>query len=232
MSFLLTVNKDGAKYTPTQTVRPIPVCVDEKKQKLLVGYAYGGKEAEVLGCGWENDPVAMQAYDGSMVLISWGDTVVLCSDLMASEKVYYYHGDHSLLVSDDFWDIIRAIQPTFSDVDEANIKARMTIGSAFMNEGTVIKNLSILLPATKVEYDVIADELKSSRYHLCRFSGEVTDMNEAAENIGRALDATMQSIKEKYGDVVYGLGLSGGLDSRLALHYALKNGMRVRCFKI
>ena len=33
-------------------------------------------------------------------------------------------------------------------------------------------------------------------------------------------------------DTIYGLGLSGGLDSRVVLHYALKAGMNVNCFII
>lgn len=151
---------------------------------------------------------------------------------MGCEKIYYYHGDHFLLVSDDFWDIIRDIQPEFSDLEVDNIRERLLVGSAFLNEHTIIKGLSVLLPATRVEYDIKADTLTDEQYQLYRFSGEITDVNEAAGNIGKAIDATMRSIKERHGDVVYGIGLSGGLDSRLALHYALKNGMRVSCFNV
>ncbi len=232
MSFLLKVDQVGADYIRTTKESSRPVYYDEQKKKLLVGYVFCDKEREALDCGWEQDPKALQQFDGSMALISWGAKVVLCSDLMGCEKIYYYQGNHSFLVSDDFWDIIREIQPKFSDLDEKNLRARLLVGSGYLSEETVIKGMSILLPAARVEYDLLSGKLKNEQYQLYRFSGEVTDIDEAAKRIGQAIDTTIQRIQERHGDVVYGLGLSGGLDSRLALHYALKNGMRLSCFNV
>lgn len=233
MSFVLRVNKDGAKYTPTQTARSIPVYMDEEKQKLLVGYVFEGKEDQALDCGWEDDPAALQAYDGSMILVSWTkERVVLCSDLIGCEKAYYYHRDHELLVSDDFWDIMREIKPEFDDLNVESAHRHPLLGGASLEGETIVKGLSIIRPANRVEYNIQANELRTEQYQYCHLSGEVTDIKTAAVHIGQAMDQTLKSIKAKYGDVVYGIGLSGGLDSRMVLHYAVKNDMKVHCFNI
>lgn len=72
MSFLLKVDQVGADYIRTTKESSRPVYYDEQKKKLLVGYVFCDKEREALDCGWEQDPKALQQFDGSMALISWG----------------------------------------------------------------------------------------------------------------------------------------------------------------
>lgn len=71
MSFLLRVDSAGTNFQKTATDSGRLVYHDENEKKILAGYAFHGKESEVINCGWENDPAAIQRYDGSMVLISY-----------------------------------------------------------------------------------------------------------------------------------------------------------------
>ena len=52
-------------------------------------------------------------------------------------------------------------------------------------------------------------------------------INDAASRIDTLLTEQLYKIKDRYSDdMVFGLGLSGGLDSRIILHYALKVGIK------
>lgn len=57
------------------------------------------------------------------------------------------------------------------------------------------------------------------------------NIDDAVKNIDMILNDAMIEIKNRYSkDTVFGLGLSGGWDSRIVLHYALKNNMKVKTF--
>ena len=67
---------------------------------------------------------------------------------------------------------------------------------------------------------------------LC-FNYNGMSIDEAVHRMDEVFTKIMFEIKDSYtDDTVYGLGLSGGMDSRVVLHYALKAGIKVNCYII
>lgn len=233
MSFLLTVAQTGVTVQKCGIGQHVTVTGDEKQGTVLKGFVFENKAQELFNSGWEDDPSRIQNYDGVMILVHYDPKrVVICSDMMASCKCYYYHGDQKLLVSDDFWQIVKALRPGIEDIDIPTAKNTLLLGGSVLCGSTIIKGMHIILPATRIVYDRETNELKSEDYAFFHSTGQITDIDTAVEMLDAAFDRTMKEIKRIHGDVVYGIGLSGGLDSRVVLHYAKKNGMRVACFNM
>lgn len=59
----------------------------------------------------------------------------------------------------------------------------------------------------------------------------MTNIDEEIEYLNKLLDNSIQKIKNLFeSNTLYGLGLSGGMDSRLVAYLALKYKMKIKCF--
>lgn len=185
--------------------------------------------------GWKQNPKILDKYNAAISIISFDEeNCFFYSNLYSQESLYYFCDDlkENVYISDDFWDIVKILEPTFEMLDIDNIKLMVELGGALLNDQTIIKGIKVLLPGMLVRYQKQSNILTIEKRDFLSFSCSVSDLNEAVERIDYSMDKTIKDIKNKHGDVVYGLGLSGGLDSRLVLHYALKNNMKVMCFNL
>lgn len=98
-----------------------------------------------------------------------------------------------------------------------------------LNPESVKEYIFFSVPFSKDMYSTSKD-LNCKIYRYNYTGGKV---EEYIKLLDEALIEAMHRIKDKYPDnTTFGLGLSGGLDSRLVLHYAMKAEMKLRCFII
>lgn len=215
----------SARQKYVRTV-PSPVYAAKDGKTFVMGDVFDVSYEDVANSDWRKKPEILNHFPGAKSL-SYADEerCVFASDINGIEIWYIYHKDETFILSDNFWDIIQIIQPSFEDIDQE--RARMTLLSLPAYGDTLIKHLKFLLPCTIGEYYAATNILTIKKYREFKYSREVKDINVAVEHVDALLDDAMAKIKKTFGDVKYGLGVSGGLDSRIIPHYAKKQGMEL-----
>lgn len=226
MSFVIHYEKGKLIKAEQLFVRkvPSPVCAAKDGKTWIMGEVFGASYEDVAQSNWRENPDVLNSFDGAISVVYADDEIcVFASDLNGIEILYTYHKDETFILSDNFWDIIRIVQPSFDDIDQE--RARMTLLSPSAYGDTLIKNVKFLLPCMVGKYHADTNTLKTKKYREFKYSGEIVDVNIAVEHVDALLDDAMVKIKQACGDVKYGLGVSGGLDSRIIPHYTKKHEM-------
>lgn len=236
MSFVVSYGKDTKIIEVRKRKTPSPAYILKKENAIIIGDFFDATEDEILfGGGWKENPSILDKYNAAISIVSFDEeNCFFYSNLYSQESLYYFCDDlkENIYISDDFWDIVKILEPTFEMLNIDNIKLMLELGGALLNDQTIIKGLKLLLPGMLVKFNKQSYSLTIEKHDFLEFERLVDSLNEAVDRIDYSMDKTIKDIKKKHGDVVYGIGLSGGLDSRLVLHYALKNNMKVMCFNL
>lgn len=222
---LLSARQEYVRTTPS------PVYGAQDGKTFIMGQVFDASFEAVAQSNWKEDPNVLNSFEGAISVAYADDTgCAFASDIHGIEIWYTYHKGSRFILSDNFWDIMKIVQPGFEDMNQERTRASLVATS--VTGDTLVQNLKIVFPFTLGKYDPVTNQLSVSRYLHFRYSNEITDVDEAVERMDRILDQSMQKVKALCGDVVYGIGVSGGLDSRVIPHYALKNGMKLEGFNI
>lgn len=211
---------------------PAPAYLCEDKKTFCLGEIFQTDYNAIAKSNWKNDPMVLNSFKGTISIAYAGEEeCIFACDSNDIDILYYYHNNSEFIISDDLWDIARRLEIKFEDINQSWV--RKGIISQLINGETVIKNLKILLPSNIGIYKPSEDELKVKEYTDFKYSGEIKSVDEAVERMDHAIDAAFGLMKEKWGaDCVYGMGLSGGLDSRVIPHYIKKHNMKLITFNI
>lgn len=210
---------------------PSPVYAAQDGKTFIMGQVFDASFEDVAQSKWKEDPNVLNSFEGAISAAYADDAgCVFASDINGIEIWYTYHKGDRFILSDDFWDIVKIVQPGYEDIDPE--QARLSLVALSVTGETLIRNLKLVFPFSVGKYDPAANQLSVSRYMDFKYTGEITDVEVAVDRMDRILDQSMQKIKSVCGDVVYGIGVSGGLDSRVVLHYATKNEMKLAGFNI
>ncbi|KPJ73548.1 hypothetical protein AMJ48_01195 [Parcubacteria bacterium DG_74_1] len=158
--------------------------------------------------------------------------IYFANDRLGRESVFYYYNKTSFIISDDFWQIVNIIEPKESDFDIEAIKEFVVFDRPLFFR-TIIKFLNFFPPAIIGSFSVKEQRLDINIYFEFKLDVKSCDnIDTAVERIDRLINNTLKKIKEKHPTATFGIGLSGGLDSRLVPHYAANNKIEVKSFII
>ncbi len=209
---------------PRQTPSPVYAAKDGKT--FIIGEVFGASYEEVANSTWRENPNVLNDFEGAFsIAYASEEACFYATDLNGIEAWYTYHKGDTFLLSDNFWDLVKVIKPSLDEIDQE--RARMCLLSPSPYGDTLIRNLKFSLPAMAGEYCVQTNAVMQKKYREFKYSGEVKDVDVAVEHVDALLDDAMLKIKRKCGDIKYGLGVSGGLDSRIIPHYTKKHGMNL-----
>lgn len=158
------------------------------------------------------------------------NSVFIGNDKFGRETLFYFYGGKRFVISDDFWEIINIIKPEEKDFNVQAIKEQAVFVGGPLLYKTIINNLFFLTPSSIAEYSLKSNKFKINQYFDFKYKEEKITLDEAVLTLDKLFDSAMKQIKNKAGDVVYGLGLSGGMDSRLIASYAAKNNLKLKPF--
>jgi hypothetical protein len=161
------------------------------------------------------------------------DKIYIISDKLGREPLFYFYDGTDFIISDDFWEIVNIIEPSASDIDVQSAKEFIIFFNP-LSYKTIIRNLNFFPPASIGEFSLVSKKFELRQYWDFRFKEDsALSIEDAIERTDRILDLAMQQIKDKNDlNATYGVGLSGGLDSRLIPYYALKHNMHLISFII
>lgn len=210
---------------------PCPSHLCEDKKTFCVGEVFGCTYEDIASTNWRDDQSVLNTIDGD-IAIAYADSdfCIFATDLCGIDNLYYYYQGSELILSDDIWDIICILEPEFDDINAEWV--RKSIFSLLIDGETVVKNLKVLLPSHIARYDAESGILSIDRYQEFHYANKIKNIDDAVESMDRALDKMFECLKKKWGDQTFGMGLSGGLDSRIIPHYAKKYNLRLTSFNI
>ena len=150
------------------------------------------------------------------------------TDRFGIKQIFYYIKDKEIVVSDNFWEIVKILKPEEENIDWFAIKCLASTNS-FAFYRTILKDVKILSPSSTIKIK----ERKIERYWEFKYVPDYSlTMDKIVDEIDNILTRHFKKLKEKYPDKTFGLGLSGGKDSRVILKYALDNKLKIKIFAI
>ena len=172
---------------------------------------------------------------GEFFVIFYNNTskkIYIANDKLGRETLFYYHNKSNFILSNNFWEIVNLIEPKNEDIDVQSIKEFIIFNRPLFFK-TIIKNLNFFPPACIGKFSIKKSNFELNNYWDFRYKPDETlELNEAVERLDKLLNGAFKCIKEKHPNAIYGLGLSGGLDSRIIPSYALKHGMKLKSYII
>lgn len=231
MSILIEYENSSLKTAALVSERktPSPSYQCEDKKTFCIGDIYDVTFEDLSKMDWRTNPKILNEILGTKAIVRADNAG--CSfavDLNGLDTFYYYYDNTRLILSDNFWDIVKRLEPTYENLNPAKLRRYLIVPP--ISGETFIRNLYILPPSHIGVYDAEKNILTIQKYQEFQYTGEITDIAEAADRVDAVLHNAMEKIKEKCGDVLFGSGLSGGMDSRLIPHYAKAHGLRLVTF--
>lgn len=238
MTFVLSLSEiRGAEKVGGIYVRGNEYYKDGKNMLLKKGEIFNyDNDKEVFRCLIEEGMFLIQKLKGEFFLVCYNNNsrkIYIANDKLGRETLFYFYDEKKFILSDDFWEIVNLIQPSASDIDVQNVKEFVMFYYPLFHK-TIIKNLNFFPPASIGVFSLADRTFEIKQYWDFRLQADDNlSIEEAVEKIDSALDSAMKQIKEKNNpSATYGLGLSGGLDSRLIPYYARKHNMSLKSFII
>lgn len=154
--------------------------------------------------------------------------IFFATDRLGKENIYYMTGNLFVLTN-SFWEGIRLIAPDEEQIDWLAVK-ELIIHYIIPFHKTLIQGYKILRPAqiAKVIRREDGYDFMAETYWYMKYCPRETTVQETAEKVYHLFDHTFEMLAQKYGkDTKFGVGLSGGWDSRLITYFARKHHLNI-----
>ena len=180
----------------------------------------------------KNKKYFISNLNGEFILFYYNankNNIFFATDRLAKEIGLYYFDGKDLIITNSFWDGIKAISPKAQDINIQSMKEIIVYNRALLHN-TIINNYKFIEPATFMEIKLNKNiEIKKKKYWQFNFNvNDVLEIDEVIYQIEKYFDSTFKMLKNKYfSKTRFGVGLSGGLDSRLVAYYCNKYNMKL-----
>ena len=198
------------------------------------GCCFGTDAEHLFSSGWQTNPRILNTFRSALFIVEFSDNgCTFAADTSGRELLFFYHSRGRLVLSDSFWGVIAELNPSFDDIDWAMVSEMIACGGGVPCDNSLfVRGVRWLAPNTICRYDALNGQLTEEVFSdICR-TGEVADLNQAVEGFDAAMRCMASDLASKHEGEVFGLGLSGGLDSRVAFHYLKDEGIDPTCFNV
>lgn len=153
------------------------------------------------------------------------------SDKYGNIDLFYYWNDDKIIISDNFTKILQEKNFSLKDIEIQSIYEFLYFEFPLF-ERTFIKHIKFVPIGTIFKINMNTLKFDAYQYSDYRFKIKPEiDPNSYINKLDNLLDKATKRIKAlNTQDTNYGLGLSGGFDSRLVAFYALKNKLNIKTF--
>ncbi|MHA1253039.1 MAG: hypothetical protein ACTSRP_23835, partial [Candidatus Helarchaeota archaeon] len=147
------------------------------------------------------------------------------TDKLGHYDLFYYKDEDQIIISDNFNEILKFKKFSKNDIDKEAIY-EFIIFQYPLFEKTFIKKVKFVPIGTIYSFDLEDKILNEFTYFDYIFNiNEYLDKDTFIENLEVLFKKAIQRIKRIFSfDTIFGLGLSGGMDSRLTAYFFVKYG--------
>lgn len=157
--------------------------------------------------------------------------IYLFSDKIGYFNLYYSYNKNFLCISDSFNEILKNFKFNLDDIDIDSIY-EFIIFEFPLFENTFIRKIKTLPMGTLFKIDLNEKNLQKKQYfdYVFRINQNLT-FEKAIEKLNSLFEKSIERIiRINKKTTTYGLGLSGGMDSRLIAYYLIKNRIKLKTF--
>ncbi|MGO3346234.1 MAG: hypothetical protein ACTIM4_13345 [Marinomonas sp.] len=177
----------------------------------------------------ENPVDFLSGYQGEFSLINVDrvrNEVHLSCDKLGKSFLFYVFFREKLLVSDDFWTLVSKYSSLNSIEINTSFIKEIIIHNVSMNEETIVAGICTTPAATIIK--VSSTGIKNELYWKFEFNpnNQLTS-DRVADETFKLFDSFFERISKRFPTSSFGIGLSGGLDSRMIASLATKHSMKL-----
>jgi asparagine synthase (glutamine-hydrolysing) len=208
------------------------VSFDERYSYFLKGELYGGDISDLVNIIKCKNHELISDIDGeySCIFVDKTDGSIYIINDKTGRDTIFYSEKQGLSVSDDIWDLVYHLDFKLEDIDSLSLKCQVFLFSD-PSYNTFIKGINILPNAIVASYS-------SSKFLITKywwFAKKENCLTVAAkmDMLDTALNFTFKRIRNTYSESTsFGVGISGGLDSRLIPYFCKKHKIPLNSFII
>jgi len=161
------------------------------------------------------------------ILIENDEKVYVINDEIGVIKWYYYNDNNMFILSNNFWEIVKIIQPAVDDIDK-NVMYDYTMLSYAFDGKTFIKGIKHIEAGSILEFDKQKFSLNIKKYKDIVYEEKINDNKEEIfDEIDKLFRKTVSKIRKFNNNPKIGITISGGLDSRFPLPYLKKSEVSI-----
>ena len=229
---------DSELYVRTSIDTSSPYVIREHKSKIFILkgeiYNYSFLDLGELLCRGRLQELSRILGEFTLVVYDKEyKKICILNDKTGRETFYYYVGKDGFALSDSFWEIVDIINPSEDDIDLQSLKEYLVFYYPLFYK-TIIKGLEVFPPACLGVYNLQQRKFVVEKYWDLRYNIDPTrTLQDAVSELDEGIDAAFRYIRMFSGeDKLYGVGISGGLDSRIIPYYARRHGFSLVGFII
>ena len=158
------------------------------------------------------------------------NTVFMFTDQLGLNDLYYYFKDGELILSDKFSEFFNLKNFFINDTDQLAL-SQFVMYEHVVGDRTFISHIKTVPYASVNKIDLLngtCDHIRYWQYMPC--PADNFDVEKGFAKLDSLLKNSSARILKAYPDNDFLIGLSGGLDSRLAAKYAIQSGYKLKPF--
>lgn len=200
-------------------------CVRGDDEKFCVAQSADwrqfGRFAEEIADADISKPIPSQDFYFRADYTAKSHTLLMQTDLVGYEDCYCYHKDGTFACSDDLLYLAQALlahgTPISFHLDHVR---EFLLFSVPLFGHTIFCDIEKLPPASMLSMDIHSLRVQSDSYDHFRMTGTMQTVQDCAQACYEAVDSYFSN--HAADDVCFGIGVSGGLDSRVGAYFAQK----------
>lgn len=157
--------------------------------------------------------------------------IYIFTDKFGHFDLFYYFHKNILIISDNFNEILKNKKFSINDVNKDSLMEFIFFEYPLF-EKTFLKSIKYVPLGSIYKFDLNRKILVKKQYYDYAFNIDPKfNIKKGVKRLEVLINNAFRRIKKiNPPNTVYGLGLSGGMDSRLISYYALKNNLKLKTF--
>lgn len=165
--------------------------------------------------------------EGAFNLIQYNSQtkeIIVKNDKNGTFQLFFYSHKGNFGISNNLWLLISLFKEDIT-INLNSVKSRILTYTQVIPGETFFSQISFLTYASILRYNIQSNIIKIHKYWDFQYHPKYVTENDLLEKVDTDFIYLFQQIKKQNPNQIAGIGCSGGLDSRIIMHYLDKAGI-------